>query len=334
VKIMAHTHIEAGWSADPQHAVGARRRLMLVLCISLVLMVVEAVGGLMTGSLALLADAGHMLSDVGAIGLALFAAWFAARPSPPRNTFGYQRMEILAAQVNAVLLALVLFFVAREAILRLRQPLDVDVGPMAFLGVIGLAGNLISARLLSGHAHASLNVRGAYLEVVSDLLASVGVLLAAGLTRFFGWRHADPVISLGIAAFILPRIGLLLREVTDVLMETAPRGIDMEALRRAVFEQPGVVAVHDLHVWAITPNRVCLSAHLVSAVGTDRDGLIVAVNRLVRERFGVGHTTLQVEGASPAAWAQPGADDVCDPCESKVPEAQARSNPPSSRPRV
>jgi cobalt-zinc-cadmium efflux system protein len=314
---MAHVHAHGhatGW--DPATGAGARRRLAFVLTISCVLMVIEAIGGLVTGSLTLLADAGHMLSDVGALGFALFASWFAARPSPPRNTFGYQRIEILAAQINAMMLGLVLFFVVREAFARLQHPPEIDLLPMALLGVLGLCGNLVAAQVLRHDAHANLNVRGAYLEVMADLLASGGVLLAAGLTYFFGWRHADPIISLGIALFIVPRIVLLLREVTDVLMESAPRSIDVEELRSAVVELEGVVAVHDLHIWAITPSRICLAAHLVGAGGTDRDHLILRVNEMLRQRFDVRHTTLQIEGPDPVTFRGQAADP-CGPCEEK-----------------
>lgn len=314
---MAHVHRH-----DADAGAETRRRLLIVLTVSAALMVVEAIGGLATGSLALLADAGHMLSDVGALGLAFFAAWIAARPSPARATFGYQRIEILAAQVNAVSLALVLFFVAREAISRLQQPAELDVGPVALLGALGLAANVVSARILRGDARENLNVRGAYLEVLSDLLASVGVMLAAALTHFFGWRRADPVISLAIAAFILPRIGFLLREITDVLMESAPRGIDIEAVRDAILAQAGVRAVHDLHVWAITPGRVCLSAHVVGEDDTDRDRLILAINRSLRERFGVGHTTLQVEGADHRAFTGQASNGSCDPCAAAEPDSE------------
>ena len=322
---MAHTHgsdaVRSAW--DPAAGRATRRRLALVLGISGTLMIVEVIGGLWTGSLALLADAGHMLSDVGALGFALFAAWFASRPSPPRVTYGYQRIEILAAQINAMLLGLVLFFIAREAIDRFRDPHEIRVGGMALVAVLGLAGNLLGVRILHSDARANLNVRGAYLEVLADLLASVGVLVAAGLTAFFGWRHADAVISLGIAVFILPRIWHLLREITDILMETAPRSIDVEVVREAVCEQAGVRAVHDLHVWAITPNRIYLSAHVVGETGTDRDRLIVEVARMLRDRFGVGHTTLQVEGPDQLAFPGQSSNGLCDPCRALGPDPES-----------
>jgi cobalt-zinc-cadmium efflux system protein len=304
---MAHAH-PASTPRDTQ------RRLAIVLGTTIVIMIVEAVGGLLTGSLALLADAGHMLCDVGAIALALFAAWFAARPSGPRNTFGYQRIEILVAQINAVLLGVVLVFVVREAVLRLRQPPEIDVLPMALLGTLGLVGNLFAVRMLHRDAGTSLNVRGAYLEVLSDLLASIGVLVAAGLTSFFRWEWADPIVSIGIAVFLLPRIWLLLREVTDVLMESAPRGIDVDALRSALLEGTGVTAVHDLHIWAITPNRVCLSAHVVGRGDADRDRMLLDLNEMLARRFGIRHTTLQVEGPDHVAFREATTGDPCAPC--------------------
>lgn len=320
---------ERGGAPAQVASAAARRRLAWVLAITLVVLAVEAVGGFLTGSLTLLADAGHMLSDASAVGLALFAAWFASRPSPPRHTYGYQRAEILAALLNALLLALVCLFVVLEAIRRIREPLDIDLLPMFILGCLGLAGNLAGMRLLHHHAHTNLNVRGAYLEVFADMLASVGVLAAAALTYFFSWKRADAVISLGIALFILPRIFILLREATEVLLESAPRGMDVDAVRRALEAEADVVAVHDLHVWTIASGRVCLSAHIVSRTSADRDRLLKATNQVLRDRFGVGHTTLQVEGESRGDPGGDPADEVCDPCDASdptpVPPGQQRA---------
>jgi cobalt-zinc-cadmium efflux system protein len=268
-----------------------------------------------------------MLSDVGALGLALFAAWMADRPSPPRRTFGAQRAEILAAFVNAVLLALVMLSIVREAIVRLRSPAPLDVGTMFAIGVLGLAGNVAGLWILRGPSHGNLNVRSAYLEVAADLLASIAVLVAAALTRFAGWAHADPVLSLGLALFIAPRIVHLLREAIDVLMENAPRGLDVDAVRAAIGAVPGIVAVHDLHVWAITPSRICLSAHVVGHEGADRDGLLAAINRTLRQEFEILHTTLQVEGDAAAA----GLLDGCEGCE--PPARAAAAAGPASTPR-
>jgi cobalt-zinc-cadmium efflux system protein len=248
----------------------------------------------------------------------------AERPASPRRTFGSQRAEILAAVANAVLLAVVMVSVIREAILRFGDPQPPASGPMFVLGALGLAGNIAGIWLLHGHAAGNLNLRGAYLEVAADLLASIGVLAAAALTRFAGWAQADAVLSLALAIFILPRIAMLLRDATDVLMETAPRGLDVAAVRGAICGVTGVAAVHDLHVWAITPTQVCLSAHVVGGHGTDRDALISLINRTLRDRFAIGHTTLQVEGAT-AAGA-----DFADGCGSCDPPRPAAITSPSS----
>ena len=287
---------------------------MIVLVITLAMSLLETAGSVWSGSLTLLADAGHMLSDAGSIGLAMLAMWFAARPSQPHRTFGYQRAEILAALVNALLLVLVMVIVVRGAILRLHEPSPVRVQPMFALGALGLVANLASMRLLRGDSQDSLNVRGAYLEVMADMLAALAVLVAATLVWARGWLWADPVLSLALAVFILPRIAHLLRETTDVLMEAAPRGMDLPAVRQVMLGQQGVLAVHDLHVWTITSGLVCLSAHVVSGGGTDRDQLILSINRELRARFGVGHTTLQVEGEGQADFSGQRSEEACDPC--------------------
>ena len=306
-----------------------RRRLTAVLVITATLAVVEVIGGFVTGSLALLADAGHMLSDVGALGLALFAAWMVSRPSPPRRTFGAQRAEILAALVNAVLLSVVMLSIVREAIQRLGNPVAPDVGPMAAIGALGLLGNVAGLWILRDASHGNLNVRAAYLEVGADMLASVAVLAAAALTHFAGWALADPVLSLALAVFIAPRIIHLLREAVDVLMENAPRGLDVDAVRAAIAAVPGILAVHDLHVWAITPSRVCLSAHVIGRDGSDRDALLAAINRTLRETFAIEHTTLQVEGDTAAGALLDGCEG-CEPTTSQsgMPIPEATSSTP------
>jgi len=298
---MAHLH-------GPARA-QSRRRLLWVLTLAGVILTVELIVGFWTGSLVLLADAGHMFSDVAALGLALFALWFATRPAPPQATFGYYRIEILIAVVNAVFLAIVTFFIVREAVLRLQRPPDVQALPVLVTGIVGLCANLVSVRLLQQDAKHSLNIRSAYLEVLADTLGSVAVVVAALLVWRFGWVRADPILSLLIAAFIVPRIFLLLREATDVLMEAAPRNLDLDALRHTVLELDGVVDIHDLHVWTITSGRVCLSAHVVAQPTVDRDGVIQRVNDALRTRFDLAHTTLQVEGGEDAA-----AEVGCDPC--------------------
>lgn len=299
---MAHVHGSAGQRS--------RQRLFFVFCLTSVILLVELFVGLWTGSLILLADAAHMFSDVAALGLALFAIWFAGRPAPPQATFGYYRIEILAALVNALFLAIVTFFVVREAISRLQAPPDIHGIPVVITGVIGLVANLVAVRVLHNDAQHSLNVKGAYLEVLADTLGSVAVIVSAVLVLQFGWVLADPILTLLIGLFMVPRIFLLLREATDVLMEAAPRNLDLQDLRRAVLQQPGVVGLHDLHVWTITSGRVCLSAHVVAEENVDRDAVINRVNELLRSRYQLDHTTLQVEGATEQATVELD----CDPC--------------------
>ena len=301
-------------SGATNSAAAGRKRLAVVLALTCLVMVAELVGAVWSGALVLLADAGHMLSDASALGLALFAIWYAARPSPPRRTYGHYRAEILAAVANAVLLALVTFFVCREAVLRLRSPAVVEPVPVLLLGCVGLVVNLIGVRLLHAGARSSLNLRGAYLEVLADLLGSIGVIVAALLQLRLGWVHADPVVSLIIAALIVPRIWYLMREATDVLMEAAPRHLDVGEVRRVILEEQGVTDVHDLHVWTITSGRVCLSAHVVTGRDTDRDGVLVGINQRLRASFGLDHTTLQVEGQDEPRLRGEAADLACDVC--------------------
>jgi len=318
----------SGNHATSDHgASGNRRKLAWILALTCVVMLLELVGGLWSGSLVLLADAGHMLSDASALGLALFAMWYGARPSPPQRTYGHYRAEILAAVANAVLLALVTFFVAREALERLRDPAPVDALPVLLLGCLGLGVNLIAVRVLRTGARASLNMRGAYLEVLSDLLASAGVIVAAWMQMQFGWERADSVVSLLIAAFIVPRIWVLMREATDVLMESAPRHLDVVQVRGVILDQHGVRDVHDLHVWTITSGRVCLSAHVVTPREADRDAVIAGINRRLRERFGLDHTTLQVEGRDDAPSPAVSADPACEPCPPTAPVTSSDLGP-------
>jgi cobalt-zinc-cadmium efflux system protein len=182
------------------------------------------------------------------------------------------------------------------------------------LGSVGFVVNLVGVRLLHSGARSSLNVRGAYLEVLSDLLASIGVILSALLQMRFGWVRADPIVSLGIAAFIVPRIWLLMREATDVLMEAAPRHLDVVQVRQLILEEPGVLDIHDLHIWTITSGRVCLSAHVVTEEGSDRDGIIVGINQRLREAFGLDHTTLQVEGQGEDRFPGQRSERSCNTC--------------------
>jgi cobalt-zinc-cadmium efflux system protein len=244
----------------------------------------------------LLADAGHMATDAVGIALALFALWIGARQATPQKTWGYWRAEILAALINGLILLGFSIFVFYEAWQRLREPEPVASGPMFVLAVIGLVVNLAGMFLLHGHAGENLNARGAYLEVSKDLLGSAAVIVAAGIIMLTGWVWVDPVISALVGVFILPRTWLVLREAVDILMEATPKGIDIAAVRQAMSGVCGCGNIHDLHVWAIGSGKLALSGHVAVAERIDRDRLLLDMNRLLRERFKIGHVTLQVEG--------------------------------------
>lgn len=260
---------------------------------------VEVVGGLATGSLALLADAGHMLSDALAVGVALFAIWLARRPPTPRRSFGYRRAEILAALANGVTLVAVAAWILIEAIRRLDNPPDVLGGWMLVVALAGLASNAVAALLLLRSGRGTLNVEAAFRHVVADVLGSVGVIVAAVVILTTGWSLVDPLVSAGIAVLIAASAWGVLREATHVLLEGTPSDIDLEELTRTILDVPGIESVHDLHVWTITSGFDALSAHVL--VGRDEDchARRRAVETALESRFGIAHTTLQVEHAAP-----------------------------------
>ena len=274
-----------------------RRRLSVTLALVATYLVAEVVGGLWTGSLALLADAGHMFSDVAALALSLFAIWLAQRPASVERTFGYHRVEILAALANAVALIAVVLLILREAVERLGAPRDILGAPMLVIAVGGLFINLAGLWMLHGGKDSSLNVRGAWLHVLSDTLGSVGVITAAALVWAFGWIRADPIASIGIALLVIFASWQLLRETVGVLMEAAPGHIDVEEVRRALRETRGVLSIHDLHVWTITSGFVSLSCHVESSHQVPDDELLTTLQGLLRERFAIDHVTIQVEPA-------------------------------------
>lgn len=289
-----HTHAH-----DPRSASRAdeRRRLAWVLCLVGVYLVAEVVGGFLTGSLALLADAGHMFSDVAALTLSLFAIWLAQRPTSVERTFGFHRIEILAALANGVALLAVALLILIEAGERLRAPSEVLGGPMLAVAVGGLLVNLAGLWILRGGKEANLNVRGAWLHVLSDALGSIGAIAAGGLVWAFGWTRADPIASIAISLLVIFASWQLLRETVGVLMEAAPRHIDVEQVARALTETPGVVAVHDLHVWTITSGLVSLSCHVESSHERPDRELLGALQRVLRQRFDIEHVTIQIEPA-------------------------------------
>jgi cobalt-zinc-cadmium efflux system protein len=268
--------------------------LRIALTITAIFLVVEVVGGVLANSIALLADAGHMLTDVAALGLALFVAWFSKQPSSPQKTYGYLRWEILAAFVNGATLLLISAAILVEAVIRLRHPEAVGGGLMLGVAVAGLAANLVSARVLSGSSRENLNTRGAYLHVLGDLLATVGTIIAALLIRFTGWLMADPVASILTTVLIMGGAWRLVRESVDILLESTPAHIPMLAVRSQLEAIPGIESVHDVHVWAVTPAIVAMSAHCIVREPDQHQHVLEHIHDAMR-LFGIQHVTIQLE---------------------------------------
>ncbi len=277
-----------------------RGRLVAVLVVTMTVLVAEFVGALITGSLALLADAGHMLTDAAGVAIALTAASLALRPAAGRRTFGNHRFEVLAATTNAVLLFAVGGYVLVEAVRRFDDPPAVPSLALLLFGLAGLAGNLVSLRILYPVRQSGLNVRGAFLEVLGDALGSAAVVIAAVVIALTGWRYADIVASLVIASLILPRTWRLFRESVDVLLEAAPRDLDLAEVRRHVLGLTGVLGVHDVHAWLITSGMPAVSAHVVveEVEGTSHGQLLDRLCDCLRVDFGIEHSTFQLEPAS------------------------------------
>ena len=284
---MPHTHETA--------AAAHRGRLALVLAITVGVFVVEVVGAAAANSLALLADAGHVLTDVAGLSLALAAVWAAGRPANDARTFGYARLEVFAAVGNAVLLLAIAAFVLFEAVQRLSEPYVVRSGLMLAVAVVGLAANGVSLLLLRHAQRESLNMRGAYLEVLGDLAGSLAVIAAALVIAVTGWTGADVVASVAIGLLILPRTLTLLRDATSVLLEGTPKGVDMEHVRRHILEAPGVIDCHDLHAWTITSGLNVVSAHVVLAEGADPGVALEALCSCLADDFDIEHSTFQLE---------------------------------------
>jgi len=293
-----HHHHQDGGNGEFGHSPPPRedisRRLTWVLSITAVFMVAEIVGGVLSNSLALLADAGHMFTDVAALGLSVFAMRLAARPSTQRRTYGYARLEILAALLNGATLLLIAGMIIVEAVQRLREPVEIDGLVMLSVAGVGLVVNVIGASVLHQHSHDNLNVRGAYLHVLGDLLGSVGAIVAGVVIMVTGWAPADPLISIVIALLILFSAWHLVRDATDVLLESVPRHVDMTAVLDDPRGIEGLDDVHDLHVWTLTSGFVALSGHGVIDTPADHMRVLAEIREHMGEH-GIGHVTFQLE---------------------------------------
>lgn len=296
-----HDH-DASHSHSPLGDRSAKRKpLAIALAITTTFLVIEVIGGIAANSLALLADAGHMATDAGALLLALFASWLASRPATPRRSFGFMRAEILAAALNAAILLLLSLYIFYEAWQRFSEPPEIRSGLMLGVAAAGLGANLVSAWILSrggGHQH-DLNTRGAFLHVIGDLLGSVATIVAALIIMATGWTKADPILSVVIGGLIVFSAWKLLKEAVDILLEATPAGIDPQAIRSALKRVPGIAEVHDLHVWTVTSGIMAASAHLeITNVREWRD-ILTEASHLLADEFGIAHTTLQPEAFDP-----------------------------------
>jgi cobalt-zinc-cadmium efflux system protein len=270
------------------------RRLWIALSLTGVFLIAEVVGGFLSNSLALLADAGPMLTDVGALGLSLFVAWFSRRPETDRRTYGYLRLEILAAFINGATLLLLSVWILIEALLRFRTPEPISGGLMLVVAIVGLLVNVAAAYTLHPSQGGSLNIRGAYLHVLSDLLGSVGTVAAALLVQYMGWLSADPIASVFVTLLILRSAWRLVRESVDVLLESTPAHISLGAVRAQLEAIPGVESVHDLHVWTVTSNHIAMSAHAIVREPERQQHVLEHALDAMR-LFGIHHVTIQLE---------------------------------------
>ncbi|MGH9880756.1 MAG: cation diffusion facilitator family transporter [Pyrinomonadaceae bacterium] len=292
---LAASAIESRHAHRHGRATDSRRRLSLVLVLTAIYLIAEVLGGLWTGSLALLADAGHMLTDVAALVLALLAVWFGARPATSSKTFGYYRLEIVAALVNGVALVLISLLILYEAYQRWSSPPPVRSNVMIMVAFGGLLVNLSCAWILHGRHEIDLNIRGAWLHVMSDALGSIAAIMAGVLMSLYGWYVVDPLFSILIALLIIWSSWTLIRESTNVLLEGTPSHINLTAVETTILETHGVADVHDLHIWTITSGREALSAHVIHSHTVSPPELLRDLRAKLHERFGVDHLTIQME---------------------------------------
>jgi cobalt-zinc-cadmium efflux system protein len=293
---MGHDHAHHA-AVGPAGSVSGRHsyRLGIALGLTLTYMAAEVIGGILTGSLALLADAAHMLTDAAGLGLALLAIRFAAKPATAQKTYGYMRAEILSALANSTFLLLVTGYILYEAYTRFVSPPAVASTPMMIVAVIGLVVNLISMRILSGGSSESLNVRGAYFEVISDMLGSIGVILAALVIKFTGWTVADPIIAAAIGLFIIPRTWRLLNETVHILLEGVPVDIDLAEVAQSLSSVENVRAIHDLHVWTITSGMNAMSVHLRVSTPAQSPIALQRARDIMKAKYKIEHVTIQIE---------------------------------------
>jgi len=289
-----HGHIQSAGGRN-------KKSLAIVFGLTSFYLIVEVIGGFWTGSLALLADAGHMLTDVAGVGLALLAIWFAERPASPEKTYGYYRVEILAAMTNAVVLILISLYILYEAYERFKNLPAVESGWMLAVAGVGLVINIAGVFVLRAGSKESLNMKGAYFEVLSDMLTSVGVIIAGIVMLTTGWYYADPLISAGIGLFILPRTWLLLKDAVGVLLEGTPSDVNVANLRASLLEIEGVADIHDLHVWSLTSGVNAMSVHAVLAEHSSHDDVLERVHEQCTHTYKISHITVQTECASFAA---------------------------------
>ena len=295
----AHDHSSGGHAHD--HTAGANAKMLgFALALTAAYLLAEVVGAFVFNSLALLSDAAHMLTDVAALVIALMAIKIGQKAADDRRTFGYKRFEILAAAFNALLLFAVAIYVLIEAVQRFREPEPVQSTGMLIVASIGLVVNLVAMKLLTAGKDASLNVKGAYLEVWADMLGSLGVIVGALAIRYTGWYWIDPIVAVGIGLWVLPRTWILLKDTTNVLLEGVPGGLKFGEVRAGIAGLAGITDVHDLHVWSMSSADISCTAHVTLADGADADQVRKSVAALLDQQFGIEHCTIQTEGAADA----------------------------------
>jgi len=272
-----------------------KKNLIIVFCFTSAYLAAEVVGGLWFNSLALLADAGHMLTDVFGLALALFAIWFGEKKATPEKTYGYYRVEILAALTNAVILIGISLYILYEAYQRFKNPPEVESKGMLLVAGFGLIVNLAGMFILRSGSKESLNMKGAYFEVLSDMLTSIGVIIAGVIMLTTGWYYADPLISAGIGLFILPRTWALLKDAVAVLLEGTPSDVNITALRESLEKLEGVAEIHDLHAWSLTSGVNALSVHTVLYDGAEQDDVLERIRECCTQEFRISHVTAQTE---------------------------------------